>query len=128
MTDLLDTPVEALPLPVRVRNVLLWFGECSTLRDVLRMNEAQIVRLPNFGKKSLRELKDYLSSRGLRLADAPPPDVVSSIQSIAGRMHVARERYREGAAQLRALLDSGAIDLPSLMNLLEQYAETEGDA
>lgn len=128
MTHILDTPVEALPLPVRVRNVLLWFGECSTLRDVLRMNEAQIVRLPNFGKKSLRELKDYLSSRGLRLADAPPPDVVSSIQSIAGRMHVARERYREGAAQLRALLDSGVIDLPSLMNLLEQYAETEADA
>ena len=126
MTDLLDTPVEALPLPVRVRNVLLDFTDCKRLRDVVAMNEAQLLRLPNFGRKSLNELRYYLRVRGLRLANAPPLGVVETVQSVGAHMRVARARYYEGAAQLRALLDSGAIDLPNLIDLLDQ--STEGEA
>ena len=125
MTDILDTPVEALPLPVRVRNVLQDFADCKSLHDVLRMNEAQLLRLPNFGRKSLNELKYYLRIRGLRLADAPPLGVVETIQSVGARMRVARARYYEGVAQLRALLDSGAIGLPDLIDLLNPSTEDE---
>lgn len=127
MTNLLDTPVGELPLPVRVRNVLLLFAECETLHDVLRLSETQLLKLPNFGRKSLNELRRYLRIRGLQLADEPQPDLVDSIQSIGTTMRAARSRYFEGAAQLRALLDSGVLDLPDLMDLLSEPAEADAD-
>ena len=125
MTNLLDTPVGELPLPVRVRNVLQLFASCETLHDVLRLDEAQLLRLPNFGRKSLNELNRYLRLRGLRLPDAPPLELADSVISIGTTMRAARSRYFEGAAKLRALLDSGVLDLPDLVKLLTDDSGAE---
>jgi hypothetical protein len=68
----LDTPINELPISVRVHNCLINLG-IVTVRDLLQKTEADLRRCPNFGGVSLRELKSVLDSMGLELARVPSP-------------------------------------------------------
>lgn len=72
---LLLRPVDELELTVRSANCLkaehiLYIG------DLIQKNEAELLKTPNLGKKSLSEIKEVLASRGLslgaRLENWPP--------------------------------------------------------
>lgn len=68
----LDTPIEALDLNVRAYNCLKRAG-ISTVGQVLSklaVNENELLEIRNFGRKSLEELKEKLTERGLY----PPPE------------------------------------------------------
>jgi DNA-directed RNA polymerase alpha subunit len=70
----LDTPLRELQhfgeLTVRARNAL--HNECiSTVRDLVSMNAGQLLRVPNFGRKSLNEVKLLLDSCGYHLSLDP---------------------------------------------------------
>ncbi|NPV07220.1 MAG: DNA-directed RNA polymerase subunit alpha [Anaerolineae bacterium] len=68
----LDTPIEALDLNVRAYNCLKRAG-ISTVGQVLSklvVNENELLEIRNFGRKSLEELKEKLTDRGLY----PPPE------------------------------------------------------
>ena len=59
--------IEHSPLSTRVKNALALRG-LRTLGDVAdRLSQRQVLALRNFGKKSLRELKDTLNKAGLSL-------------------------------------------------------------
>ena len=60
-------PLAALELPVRVLNC---FYEFKTVGDVLQLTEAELLRLPNFGRVSLADWKQCL--RKLRRERAEP--------------------------------------------------------
>lgn len=63
---LLDTPVTDFELSVRARNCLKKM-QIRTLGDLLKITEAELLSYKNFGETSLIEIKQMLSSKGLRL-------------------------------------------------------------
>jgi DNA-directed RNA polymerase subunit alpha len=61
-----DVPVETLNLSVRSFNCLKRAG-ISKISELLDMTEDEIIKMRNFGKKSLDEIKQVLEERGLSL-------------------------------------------------------------
>lgn len=58
--------VDELDLSVRVSHALRMQG-LETLGDVCKHSEAELLRYPNFGRKSLNELKEVLCNHGMHL-------------------------------------------------------------
>lgn len=66
-------PVEDLELTVRSANCLK-AENINSIGDLVRKTEAELLKTPNLGKKSLAEIKEVLAARGLRLG-MPVPTV-----------------------------------------------------
>jgi len=70
--------VEELELSVRSANCLK-NDNLIYIGDLVRKTEAEMLRTPNFGRKSLNEIKEVLSTMGLRLGmdipNWPPEDI-----------------------------------------------------
>jgi DNA-directed RNA polymerase subunit alpha len=64
-----DIPVETLNLSVRSFNCLKRAG-ISKVSELLDMSEEEIIKMRNFGRKSLDEIKQVLADRGLTLRDS----------------------------------------------------------
>jgi DNA-directed RNA polymerase subunit alpha len=65
----LDTPISDFELSVRARNCLKKMNIAS-LGDLVRTTEAELLGYKNFGETSLKEIKDMLTGKGLRLGQA----------------------------------------------------------
>ena len=65
----LDIPVTEFELSVRARNCLKKMN-IRTLGDLVRTTEPDLLGYKNFGETSLKEIKDMLSAKGLRLGQA----------------------------------------------------------
>jgi DNA-directed RNA polymerase alpha subunit len=59
--------IDKLELSVRIANALR-NENLETLDDVCKYREAELLRIPNFGRKSLNELKGILQDHGLSLS------------------------------------------------------------
>jgi DNA-directed RNA polymerase subunit alpha len=59
-------PIEELELGVRSYNCLKRVG-IETIGDLVSKTENELASIPNFGKKSIEEVKETLSTHGLRL-------------------------------------------------------------
>ncbi|MBN1943341.1 MAG: tetratricopeptide repeat protein [Phycisphaerae bacterium] len=62
----LDIPVTDFELSVRARNCLKKMN-IMTLGDLVRTTETELLGYKNFGETSLKEIKDMLAAKGLRL-------------------------------------------------------------
>ncbi len=65
----LDIPVTDFELSVRARNCLKKMN-IRTLGDLVRTTESELLAYKNFGETSLKEIKDMLAAKGLRLGQA----------------------------------------------------------
>ncbi len=65
----LDIPVTDFELSVRARNCLKKMN-IRTLGDLVKTSEAELLAYKNFGETSLKEIKDMLTAKGLRLGQA----------------------------------------------------------
>jgi DNA-directed RNA polymerase subunit alpha len=73
--------VDELELSVRSANCLK-NDNIIYIGDLVQKSEAEMLRTPNFGRKSLNEIKEVLSSMGLRLGmDIPgwPPENIEDM-------------------------------------------------
>ena len=59
-------PIEELELGVRSYNCLKRVG-IETIGDLVMKTESELATIPNFGKKSIEEVKETLATHGLRL-------------------------------------------------------------
>lgn len=66
MEKIMRTPVNDFELSVRSRNCLAKMN-IFTLGDLLRITEQEMLRYKNFGETSLKEVKEMLAARNLRL-------------------------------------------------------------
>jgi len=64
---LLGTPIGEFQLSVRSRNCLTQIN-VMTLGDLVRKTEEELMTVRNFGDTSLKEIKELLTAKGLRLA------------------------------------------------------------
>jgi len=73
--------VDELELSVRSANCLK-NDNIVYIGDLIQKSEAEMLRTPNFGRKSLNEIKEVLASMGLHLGmDVPnwPPDNIEEL-------------------------------------------------
>jgi len=59
-------PIEELELGVRSYNCLKRVG-IETIGDLVTKTEGELAAIPNFGKKSIEEVKETLATHGLNL-------------------------------------------------------------
>ena len=57
-----------------------------TVGDLVQKTEAEMLRTPNFGRKSLNEIKDVLSSMGLRLGMDIPGWPAETVEEMAKKL------------------------------------------
>jgi len=66
--NILDKQIEELELGIRVINALkIHKPEIKTIGDLILMSEGELLRIPGFGRKSLKEVKEVLNLIDLRL-------------------------------------------------------------
>lgn len=94
--DLMNNRVDSYEWSVRTEACLKHAG-IVTIRDLVSQTEKAMLRLPNFGGKSLVEVKEFLLERGLRFG-LPPND--------SGSVYSPFELER-----MSRLLEHGTIDL-----------------
>jgi DNA-directed RNA polymerase subunit alpha len=68
-SQVLEIPVTDFELSVRSRNCLKKMN-IKTLGDLTRVNEQQLLSSKNFGETSLSEIKEMLTSKGLRIGQS----------------------------------------------------------
>ncbi|HSS74660.1 MAG TPA: DNA-directed RNA polymerase subunit alpha C-terminal domain-containing protein, partial [Gaiellaceae bacterium] len=64
-------PIEELELGVRSYNCLKRVG-IETIGDLVTKSETELAAIPNFGKKSIEEVKETLQQHGLTLRGGSP--------------------------------------------------------
>ena len=94
---MLDTPVTDFELSVRARNCLKKMN-IRTLGDLLKVSEAELLSYRNFGETSLVEIKNMLSSKGLRLG-----------QGVDGQL---RRNPNEAFEELKGLAPDHVLNKP----------------
>ena len=73
MTNNLDRKVDELELSIRVMSGLKNNG-IDTIRDLVKLTEGEFLRIPNFGRKSLNEIREVLSGMSLELGMKEEPE------------------------------------------------------
>ena len=75
--ELLERPISDLELSVRVHSAFLRYEpQMKTIGDLIQKTPGELLRTPNFGRKSMNEVKEVLASMGLNLgtsAESIPP-------------------------------------------------------
>ncbi len=66
MVDLLNKSIDMLELSVRAKNCLD-SENIQSMRDLVQMSETELLKVRNFGKTSLKEVKNKLAALGLGL-------------------------------------------------------------
>ena len=77
--------VDELELSVRSANCLK-NDNIVYIGDLIQKTEAEMLRTPNFGRKSLNEIKEVLSSMGLRLGMEIPGWPPENIEEMAKKL------------------------------------------
>ena len=57
-----STPVFDLPVSIQIRNILIKAG-FKTVGQVRRLTDAELLALPNLGRKSFNDLKEAITNR-----------------------------------------------------------------
>ncbi len=76
--NMLDMPIEELDLPMRAYNSLKR-NNIVKVGQLLQLKDEDLLRMRNFGKKSLDEMKERLRMRGFILPESEPSDLGESI-------------------------------------------------
>jgi len=95
--NLLDAPIEELDLPMRAYNSLKR-NNITKIGQLLALGDDELLRMRNFGKKSLDEMKERLALRGFIVPESPAGSADESDLPAAAELDeaVAAELDREG--------------------------------
>ena len=103
----LETPITDFELSVRSRNCLEKMN-VSTLGDLTRISEQDLLGFKNFGETSLNEIKQMLTSKGLRLGQALEEDAKA-----AAKAHPVKRKTIDRAKVLARPIDDLGLSVRS---------------
>ena len=95
-------PTNELEVPVRVANCLKNMG-VRTVGQLTAMSEAELLRSPNFGRRSLNQLKQVLDEYGVGLKNAEITDIEQRMNHAMSRARAAKVAYAEAALEVQRL-------------------------
>ena len=115
--DLLSKSVDELELSVRSANVLMQ-SNIKTIGELVWNTEAELLKRKNFGRKSLREIRELLEDLGLSLRGTPfappvpppatlrpitPPQLALNLEALRRKMTASRRMVLSLAHELERL-------------------------
>ena len=106
----LDVRVDELELSVRTMNCLKSEG-VRTIQDLITKSEVELIRAPNFGRKSLKEVKEILRPFGLHLRDTVILSVEEQMTRAMARARAAKVAYAEAVLEVQRIAKL-MVDLP----------------
>jgi len=107
----LDVGVDELEFSVRPINC--FFNEnIHTLRDLVAKSESELLRIPNFGRKSLHEVKELLDLFGLELRKTPSLSVEEELTHAMARIRTAKVVYAEAVLELQRIANLMPSTIP----------------
>jgi Bacterial RNA polymerase, alpha chain C terminal domain len=101
--------VDQLELSVRT-SLCLKNDDVRFVGDFARKSEAELLRIPNFGRKSLNELKEVLAEIGLHLGqDLPdwPPEDISALSQQASKLLERVDKFELSVRSANCLKNDG---------------------
>ena len=98
----LDVYVNELELSVRTLHCFKNDG-IRTIRDLVTKSEAEMLRTPNFGRKSLNEVKEILNVFGLKLRDTAILSIEEQMTHAMARARAAKVAYAEAALEVQRI-------------------------
>jgi DNA-directed RNA polymerase subunit alpha len=78
---MLDMPIEELDLPMRAYNSLKR-NNIVKVGQLLQLSDDDLLRMRNFGKKSLDEMKERLRMRGFILPESEDSSLVEDVEDV----------------------------------------------
>lgn len=106
----LDVCVNELELSVRTLHCFKNEG-IRTIRDLVTKSGAELLRTPNFGRKSLNEVKEILSVFGLKLRDTAILSIEEQMTHAMARARAAKVAYAEAVLEVQRIAKL-MVDLP----------------
>lgn len=101
--DPLDIGVEELEFSVRALNCFKNEG-IRTVRDLVVLTEAELLHTPNFGRKTLREVKEILAVFDLKLREIPIHlSVDEQMTHAMARARAAKVAYAEAVLEIQRI-------------------------
>jgi DNA-directed RNA polymerase subunit alpha len=121
---ILEIPISDFELSVRSRNCLKKMG-ITTLGDLLRITETELLSYKNFGETSLLEIKKILDSKGLHLGMATesknaPPAIGSEDAGAEGSPEILSKSADELELSVRARRAVAKLGLKTLFDLVSK--------
>lgn len=100
--DPLDIDVEELEFSVRALNCFKNEG-IRTVRDLVVLTEAELLRVPNFGRRTLREVKEILAVFDLKLRDSVLMNAEEQMTHAMARARAAKVAYAEAVLEIQRI-------------------------
>ena len=101
--DPLDVGVEELEFSVCSLNCFCNEG-IRTLRDIITKSEGDLLRIPNFGRKTLHEVKELLDLFGLELSKTTPLRIEEQMTHAMARIRAAKVAYAEAVLEVQRII------------------------
>jgi hypothetical protein len=94
--------VDELEFSVRAACCLKNFG-IRTVGQLATMTEAELLRIQNFGRKSLKEVKEILESLGVELGSATILSIEQQMNRAMARARAAKVAYAEATLEVQRI-------------------------
>lgn len=101
--DPLDVEVTELEFSVRTLNCFCNEG-IRTVRDIITKSEGDLLRIPNFGRKTLHEVKELLGLFGLELSKTTPLRIEEQMAHAMARIRAAKVAYAEAVLEVQRII------------------------
>jgi len=118
-------PLTEIEISTRARNALGAMGY-KTTDDLIRAGEDELMRTPNFGRRSLDDIKLALEELGLSFGDELPPPEAPDLERMFAILEEKVVRHlAEGSQELNRRVDDvvAALNATQRANGLDQMME-----
>jgi DNA-directed RNA polymerase subunit alpha len=125
--QVLETLISDFELSVRSRNCLRKMN-ITTIGDLLRITEVELLSFKNFGETSLREIKTILASKNLRLGMALEEQQLEEAQAVEQTLEEDQQLLAKSVDDLQLSVRSRkCLEKLNLLTLGELIKKTEAE-